>query len=64
MSDIHIERKAGIAEFSLNHCDSVMGRLTIPFRSQMQQEIENLTRKLPGSTDGRYSFRGLAVTEG
>jgi RecA/RadA recombinase len=40
----HPKRKAGIAEFSISHGDSVMGRLTIPFRSQMQQEIENLTR--------------------
>ena len=40
----HPKRKAGIAEFSLNHGDYVMGRLTIPFRIQMQQEIENLTR--------------------
>ena len=40
----HPKRKAGIAEFSLNHSDSVMGRLTIPFRSQLQQQIENLTR--------------------
>jgi RecA/RadA recombinase len=40
----HPKRKPGIAELSLSHRDSVMGRLTIPFRSQMQQEIENLTR--------------------
>lgn len=40
----HPGRKPGVAELSLSHGDSVMGRLTIPFRSQMQQEIENLTR--------------------
>jgi RecA/RadA recombinase len=40
----HPRRKAGMAEFSITHGDSVMGRLTIPFRSQLQQQIENLTR--------------------
>jgi hypothetical protein len=40
----HPKRKPGIAEFTLNYGDSIMGRLTIPFRSRMQQEIENLTR--------------------
>jgi outer membrane murein-binding lipoprotein Lpp len=40
----HPKRKAGIAEFSVGQGDSVMGRLTIPFRSQLQQQIENLTR--------------------
>jgi hypothetical protein len=33
-----------MVEFSLTHGDSVMRRLTIPFRSQMQQEVQNLTR--------------------
>jgi RecA/RadA recombinase len=40
----HPRRKAGMAEFSLTHGDPIMGRLTIPFRSQLQQQIENLTR--------------------
>ena len=31
----HPRRRPGMAEFSLNHGDYVMGRLTIPFRSQL-----------------------------
>ena len=38
------KRQARMVEFSPGHGDSVMGRLTIPFRSQPQDEIENLTR--------------------
>jgi len=40
----HPKRKPGTTEFTLNHGDSRMGRLTIPFRIQIQEEIENLTR--------------------
>jgi RecA/RadA recombinase len=40
----HPNRQPHVIEFDLNQSDSVMGRLTIPFRSQLQEEIENLTR--------------------
>ncbi len=40
----HPNRQPHVTEFDLNQSDSVMGRLTIPFRSQLQEEIENLTR--------------------
>ena len=40
----HPTRQPHVTEFDLNQSDSVMGRLTIPFRSQLQEEIENLTR--------------------
>jgi hypothetical protein len=40
----HPNRQPRSVEFEYSQCDSVMGRLTIPFRSQLQQEIENLTR--------------------
>lgn len=40
----HPKRQPHSTEFRLNQSDSVMGRLTVSFRSQLQQEIENLTR--------------------
>jgi polyhydroxyalkanoate synthesis regulator phasin/RecA/RadA recombinase len=40
----HPKRQLRTVEFVLNRGDSIMGRLTIPFRSQLQQEIENLSR--------------------
>lgn len=40
----HPSRPPRVAEFDPNQSDPVMGRLTIPFRSQLQEEIENLTR--------------------
>jgi RecA/RadA recombinase len=40
----HPKRQPRSAEFRINQSDSVMGRLTAPFRSQLQQEIENLTK--------------------
>ena len=40
----HPNRQPGTVEFEYSQSDSVMGRLTIPFRSQLQQEMENLTR--------------------
>jgi RecA/RadA recombinase len=40
----HPHRTPRIVEFEYFQGDSVMGRLTIPFRSQLQQEMENLTR--------------------
>jgi len=40
----HPTRKSRIVEFEYSQSDCVMGRLTIPFRSQLQQEIDNLTR--------------------
>jgi RecA/RadA recombinase len=40
----HPNRQPRTVEFEYSQSDSVMGRLTIPFRSQLQQETENLTR--------------------
>ena len=40
----HPNRQPRTVEFEYYPSDSVMGRLTIPFRSQLQQEMENLTR--------------------
>lgn len=40
----HPNRQPRVAEFDLNQSDHVMGRLTVPFRSQLQEEIGNLTR--------------------
>lgn len=40
----HPNRQPRTVEFEYSQSDSVMGRLTIPFRSQLQQEVENLTR--------------------
>jgi RecA/RadA recombinase len=40
----HPNRQPRTVEFEYSQSDSVMGRLTIPFRSQLQQEMENLTR--------------------
>ena len=40
----HPKHQPRSTEFQLNQGDSVMGRLTVPFRSQLQEEIENLTR--------------------
>jgi len=40
----HPNRQPRTVEFEYSQSDSVMGRLMIPFRSQLQQETENLTR--------------------
>jgi RecA/RadA recombinase len=40
----HPRRQARMVELFLNQGDFGMGRLTIPFRSQLQQEVENLSR--------------------
>lgn len=40
----HPKRQPRSVEFRLNQSDCVMGRLTVPFRNQLQQEIQNLTR--------------------
>ncbi len=40
----HPNRPPRATEFDPNQSDPVMGRLTVPFRSQLQEEIENLTR--------------------
>jgi RecA/RadA recombinase len=40
----HPNRQPRTVEFEYSPSDSVMGRLTIPFRTQLQQEMENLTR--------------------
>jgi DNA repair protein RadA len=40
----HPKRQPRSVEFRLNQSDSVMGGVTVPFRSQLQQEVENLTR--------------------
>ena len=40
----HPTRQPRMVEFEYSQSDCVMGRLTIPFRSQLQQEMENLTR--------------------
>lgn len=40
----HPKRQPSSIEFRFNQSDSVMGRLTVPFRSQLQEEVEDLTR--------------------
>ena len=40
----HPNRQPRTVEFENSQSDSVMGRLTVPFRSQLQEEMENLTR--------------------
>jgi RecA/RadA recombinase len=40
----HPNRQPRTVEFEYSRSDSVMGRLTIPFRSQLQEEVETLTR--------------------
>jgi len=40
----HPTRHSRSVEFEYSQGDSVLGRLTIPFRNELQQEIENLTR--------------------
>jgi len=40
----HPKRQSRMVELFINQGDFGMGRLTIPFRSQLQQEIENLNR--------------------
>ena len=40
----HHKRQTRMVELFLNQSDPGMGRLTIPFRSQLQQEVENLNR--------------------
>jgi len=40
----HPKRQSRMVELFINQSDVGMGRLTIPFRSQLQQEVDNLNR--------------------